>query len=340
MGTDLWKYCTKSQSREALLSLGLLDRLPPGQRPSSGEKQLALLYALSNHAEEHYRSVQIPKRFGGSRTLLVPDPLLKTVQRNILRRVLEGLPVSPYAAAYQKGKGLLDNARPHVGRERLLKLDIRDFFGNITFISVYQHAFPAALFPPDVRTLLTNLCCVKDALPQGAPSSPAISNLVMRPFDDYMGAWCLRKKIAYTRYSDDLTFSGDLHPEEVTACAEGFLGALGFSLNPRKSRSSGQGGRQCVTGIVVNDKAQAPKAYRRETRREVYQTLRFFDGSPEAKSRLPRLLGKVAHILYLNPEDTWFRRAQRELQSLLDPENAPVPETGRPDAAVPKKYES
>ena len=97
MAPDLWKYCDKAQAREALLSLGLT-----GNLALTEEKQLSLLYGLANHAEEHYKKVQIPKRNGKIRTLYVPDNLLKYIQKQILHKVLMPLPLSPCASAYKK----------------------------------------------------------------------------------------------------------------------------------------------------------------------------------------------------------------------------------------------
>ena len=96
--TDLWKYCSAEQCREMMLSFRLIGA---GDWPP--EKIMGCLYALSNHAEKHYQKVSIPKRSGGFRTLLVPDPLLKNVQRNLLHHVLDGFTVSDSAAAYRKG---------------------------------------------------------------------------------------------------------------------------------------------------------------------------------------------------------------------------------------------
>ena len=229
MSDELWKYCTKEQCEEFLLSLNLTGSL----RLSDG-KRLALLYGLANHTEDHYTLRKIPKRSGGVRILQEPDSLLKYIQRQILHRILSQFPVSGCARAYIKGVSLRDNALPHTGKEKILKLDIHDFFGSLSFIQVYQRAFPGTLFPPSVRALLTSLCCLDSALPQGAPTSPCISNLVMKPFDDYMESWCLERQISYTRYCDDMTFSGSFTPAEVINKVKPFLLRMGFELNEKK----------------------------------------------------------------------------------------------------------
>ena len=319
MRSDIWKYCDKNHSREFLLSLNLTGKLK-----LTKEKQLALLYGLSNHTEEHYQKIQIPKRNGAWRTLYVPDSLLKYVQKQILHKVLTQLPVSYCASAYKKGCSLKENAAPHTGKSIVLKLDILDFFGNITYISVYQHAFPGELFPPPVRTLLAHLCCYRDFLPQGAPTSPYISNLVLFPFDRYMERWCKNQNITYTRYCDDLTFSGSFEPEAVIRKVSSFLLRMGFEINPKKMKICPQGQRQIITGIVVNEKTQVPKTYRRNLRQEIYYIEKFglsehlahihLDLTPE--KYLEHLKGKLRYVLQINPQDREFQEALARLNKI------------------------
>ncbi len=319
MKSDIWKYCDKSHTREFLLSLGLTGKLNLPE-----EKLLSLLYGLSNHAEEHYQKVQIPKRNGTWRTLYVPDSLLKYIQKQILHKILMQFPVSSCASAYKKGCSLKENAAPHTGKPIVLKMDIWDFFGNITFISVYQHAFPGELFPPSVRTLLTHLCCYRDFLPQGAPTSPYISNLVLAPFDHYMENWCKGRNITYTRYCDDLTFSGNFEPEMLIRKVSSFLLRMGFEVNPEKTKVCRRGQQQIITGIVVNEKAQVPKAYRRSLRQEIYYIEKFglsehlahihSDLTPERY--LERLKGRIRYVLQINPQDKEFQEALTHLNKI------------------------
>lgn len=310
----LWKYCTAEEIGRTLRSLDLLKGL---HVPEEG--YLPCLYAVSNQIESHYHPVLIPKKTGGRRKLFVPDTLLRTIQRNLLHHVLGEVQPSEFACAYQKGISIVDNARPHIGSPLVLKLDIQDFFDQITWILVYQNAFPATHFPPQIRKMLTEFCCVKDRLPQGAPTSPAVSNLVMRSFDVYLGKWCKERKIQYTRYCDDLTFSGEFDPKEVIRKVRGFLQVYGFELNQKKTRVLGRGNSQNVTGIVVNEKLQVSRAYRRKLRQEVY----FFDrygaknAEDQEKERM-RLLGKMQYVLLVNPEDIWFGNMYKKLKSGTD----------------------
>lgn len=325
---DLWKYCTSRQGREMLREFGLLDGVKIKE-----DRYFACLYTLSTHAEEHYRPVEIPKKGGGTRKLLAPDYLLLRVQKNILHHVLEGLHVSGYAKAYVPHQSVVENAKPHVGAKQILKLDIQDFFGSISYFLVYRYAFPGIYFPPEVRTLLAHLCCCRDSLPQGAPTSPAVSNLVMKPFDTYMGNWCAERGIQYTRYSDDMTFSGDFDVREVKGRTRGFLAAYGFELNEKKTRVQRAHRRQTVTGIVVNEKPQVSRAYRRKLRAEIYYCGKYgaeshlqrcggyglekAKGDAAVRHYLRQLLGKIDYVLQVNPGDAEFLQSRRTVQDML-----------------------
>lgn len=304
-GQDFWKYCTTEEIGRTLRTFDLLKGLDVPE-----EAYLPCLYTVSNQIETHYHPVVISKKSGGRRKLLVPDALLRTIQRNLLHHVLEEFQISEFACAYKKGTSIVDNARPHVGAKLVLKLDIQDFFDQITWILVYQNAFPGTHFPPAIRKMLTEFCCVRDRLPQGAPTSPTVSNLVMRPFDVHMGEWCREREIRYTRYCDDLTFSGVFAPEEVIRKVRGFLQVYGFELNRKKTRVLSRGNAQSVTGIVVNEKAQVSRAYRRKLRQEVYLFDRYGikteEGPKNDEKERRRLLGKMRYVLSVNPEDVWF----------------------------------
>lgn len=330
---DLWKYCTDEQIKKLLLEFRLLDGTSVRK-----EDYFSCLYAVSNHTEQHYHSVRIEKKNGKKRQLLIPDFLLGQIQKNLLQHVLKGVPVSVYATAYKPDSSIVKNAVPHVGAGQILKLDMKGFFDHITFRLVYQYAFPAVYFPPEVRTLLTNLCCVRDMLPQGAPTSPAVSNLVMKPFDEHIGTWCRERQIRYTRYCDDMTFSGDFDVAVVKNKARSFLQVYGFELNERKTKVQNQNCRQTVTGIVVNEKLQVSRAYRRKLRAEIYYCRKFgveshlqrcgaFHGTGAAKGEkceetcrryLQRLLGQVNFCLQVNGEDTELQKERKAVWKLLE----------------------
>lgn len=276
------------------------------------------LYAVSNSLGKHYRTVRIPKEDGTSRVLTVPDPLLKHIQRRIADALLSQMAVSPWATAYRPGGSALVNASPHAGQPRILKLDIRHFFDSVLYSTVKDRAFPAEKYAEPIRVLLSMLCYYRDGLPQGAPTSPAISNLVLRDFDYSVVGWCRKQGIAYTRYCDDMTFSGSFDPKVVLNFVETALRKEGFFLHPGKIVLAHYGQRQTVTGLVVNERPAVPAAYRRKLRQELYycqkfgveEHLRRTGNDMEPSAYLRSLLGRVNYVLSVHPEDRDFRAAR------------------------------
>ena len=224
----MWKYIDKEKSKEFLLSLGLLnDNI-------SDKDKIIKLYSISNNVEKNYKIFKIKKRNGKYRTIYEPNYTLKEIQKNILNNILNNKKISIYAKAYHKGIGLIDNAKEHVNKKLILKLDIKDFFENISFIDVYNSCFEIEYFPKEIGILLTHLCTYKEHLPQGAPTSSYISNLVLKEFDEYIGVICKEENISYTRYSDDMTFSGDFNPSKIITIVKKELRKYNLELNNEK----------------------------------------------------------------------------------------------------------
>ena len=281
---------------------------------------LKLLYALSNNIKKHYTTVEIPKRSGGVRHLSVPDKILKRVQRGIADVILSKLEVSKYAAAYRYGSSVVKNAAAHVGKKKILKLDILHFFDSISYSAVKERAFPDERFSESVRILLTILCYYGDILPQGAPTSPVITNLVMRDFDDTVGAWCEKRGISYTRYCDDMAFSGDFDETEVIALVKQELRKKQLLLNYKKTAVINCGGRQSVTGIVVNDKINIASEYKRKLKQEMYYCQKYGVtehakriGEEDVKKYLLSLLGRVSYALQVRPYDDCLKKYKSQI---------------------------
>lgn len=294
---------------------------------SSLERDLGIpaktLYAVSHC--RHYRKVRIPKRGGGERTLTVPDEILKKIQRRIADVLLGGMPVSRYAMAYRPGGSTLKNASFHVNQPVVLKLDILHFFDSIRYSDVKEKVFPGEIYSEQNRILLAMLCYDQNSLPQGAPSSPAITNILMRDFDERLGTWCRKRGIAYTRYCDDMTFSGNFDPGEAIAFVRRELKTQGFLLNGQKTRIQRSGQRQTVTGIVVNEKPGVPREYLHKLRQELYYCRKFGIREHLAHSGLTvseeayaaKLLGQVSYVLQICPENEEMHQARRWLQNRM-----------------------
>ena len=281
------------------------------------------LYGLSNNLEKHYRSVFIPKSDGSKRKLSVPDLILKKVQRSIADAILVQYPVSKYAKAYKPGASVKRNACVHVGKKKIVKLDIDGFFDNILYSQVKNVVFYQEKFSEPIRILLTMLCYYKESLPQGAPTSPAITNIIMYDFDEKVGAFCNSRNIAYTRYCDDMTFSGDFDEREVISFVKSELGNLGLFLKNRKTAVVPSSKRQTVTGIVVNEKLNITKEYKKNIRQEMYYIKKFGleehlnrRGISDNEQYLLSLRGRIAFVLHTLPNDREFMEYKKYLSQL------------------------
>lgn len=289
------------------------------------------VYRAVRNCDKTYSYVTIKKKNGNDRMLLVPGKQLKRIQRIILRRILNKIPVSEYATAYKKGATLYSNASPHTNKKYLLKLDITDFFYSIDFLTVYRFVF-IKYYPKQISYMLTKLCCKNGFLPQGAPTSPALSNLVLKSFDDYIGEWCKKRGVTYTRYCDDMTFSGDRPLSDVYKKVKNVLDKNGFDLNENKTVFVSSGNRQSVTGLTVNEKVNVSKDYKRKLRQEIYYALKFgFEDAiiksdnknfitvengveiAESMKYQDSLIGRVNYVLQIEPDNAWFRTKAKEL---------------------------
>ena len=280
----------------------------------------------------HYRQIEIPKKSGGIRELNQPLGNLAEMQKIIYREILCKLPISPYATAYHLGAHLTDNAAPHIGKRYLLKMDITDFFDSIRFDMIVSSVFNTSRYPKHIGAMLTAFCCLEDVLPQGSCTSPALSNLVMKHFDDTFGDWCRRHRFSYTRYSDDITVSGDSSLYPAFCVAKDMLEKMGFELNERKTHFVTNASRQTVTGLTVNEKVSVNSAYKKKLRQELYYVSKY--GIPDVVRRqqmkeymiaddpqrgfasyYSSLMGRINFVLSVEPDNTYFIKAKEILNN-------------------------
>lgn len=265
--------------------------------------------------KSYYRSFQIKKKNGTPRNLKEPLPSLKEIQIWILKNILEQVKVSKYAKAYIHKRNILDNAKYHKHKPIVLALDIKDFFDSINREHI-ESIFLNLKYSSNISNLLSKLCCCDDKLAQGAPTSPYLSNLYLAQFDEKVGLFCLSNQIRYTRYADDLTFSGDFEPSIVIEEVQrqiAFLKNNKLLLNTDKTEIMLSHMRQVVTGLVVNSKViQVPRAYRDEIRKEVYFLEKYGlaehlrQTNNRRRNYLKHLLGKINFVLHINKDDKKF----------------------------------
>lgn len=269
--------------------------------------------------DRYYRKFTIIKKSGGDRDISEPLPSLKEIQRWILDNILRAVPVHASAKAYSTGTSVKDNARFHRSQKYVVTIDIKDFFPSIKAGRVFA-IFREIGFSKHISGILTDLCCLSRSLPQGAPTSAHLSNLILRALDARCFGFARSRDIRYTRYADDLTFSGDFDPAKLIELVYSILSDFGFSPNLDKTRILGKSTRQMVTGIVVNEKMQAPREMRRKLRQESFYIRKFGMDSHIVQSGIQKqnyvlhLLGKAGFIRFVNPYD---RDANIILKDLL-----------------------
>lgn len=234
-----------------------------------------LCFARKTSLVSHYVRFRMPKKSGGERTISAPMPRLKRAQAWVLREILDKLALHDAAHGFRKGRSIVSNARPHTGRAVLINVDLKDFFPSVGYPRV-KGLFHSLGYSEEVATLLALLCTEPDVqevqldgrrfyvalgprrLPQGAPTSPAITNLLCRRLDRRLERMAGELGFTYTRYADDLTFSAageDIgQVAEVLRRLRGVVAHEGFVIHPDKTRVLRRGRRQEVTGVVVNSK--------------------------------------------------------------------------------------
>ncbi len=266
----------------------------------------------------HYVTFRVPKRSGGERLIMAPKRRLKALQRRLLTELVEKLPVSDRAHAFRVGRNIRSGAAEHVGKQVVIKMDLKDFFPSVTFGRVRGFLI-AYGYGYDVATTLAALMteCERQSVEsngmlyyvpvghrhcvQGAPTSPGICNALFLGTDQVLTGLSKKRGLSYTRYADDLCFSGAIEKKEIIEFIRSVEGAVargGFTVNRAKTRVMGQGTRQQVTGVVVN----AGLGMSRKERRKIRATIHRMKTGVVSDEHVQRVQGQVAFAGMLNAE--------------------------------------
>lgn len=304
-----------------------------------------------------YRARWVPKPKGRARLLEIPKPALMRAQRTLLAGLLDRVPPHESVHGFRPGRSIHTNAAPHCGHAVVIRFDLADFFPSVPVGRVFR-LFLTLGYTEPVARLLAGLCTtrlsaadwnarpnpVSDGsehhtrnrlaarhLPQGAPTSPALANLVAYRLDRRLAGLASACGAAYTRYADDLTFSGD---EALRRNAARFVRRVtliaaeeGFALNRGKTRVQPRAGRQTVTGVVVNQRPNVPRADFDRLKAILTNCARHGPAT-QNRDRHPdfraHLAGRVAHVATVNPlrgRKLWvlFDRIKWETASVAAP---------------------
>lgn len=212
------------------------------------------IYQLSEHSDKYYKTYEIPKKSGGKRKISQPSKKLKGLQSWILVNILNKIQVSPSCKGFRKGSSILENALPHIGSNTILNLDLKNFFPTITSNQVYN-VFKTIGYNKLIATVFTNICTYEETLPQGSSCSPMLANLTAWTLDLRIQGYVGKRGISYTRYADDLSFSG-LNPTKVIKIIpmiKEIINDENFIVNHKKTRIASSARAKIVTGLIINE---------------------------------------------------------------------------------------
>ncbi|WP_282042532.1 reverse transcriptase family protein [Winogradskyella flava] len=289
------------------------------------ERNETYLNSVVHGAESHYREFKLRKRKGGFRKISMPYPALLECQKWIYKNILSKVEISYYAHGFAKKKSIVTNAKIHINQEHLLKIDLKNFFPSIKKGRVIA-MFCKLGYSTEVSFYLASICCENDCLPQGAPTSPSISNIISKSLDNRMFALCKHYDIKYTRYADDLAFSGDKIPVRFIDYVNQIVTTESFEINKSKTQLHRKKGKRIITGVAVNGEiVKAPKSYKRK----LFQTLHYIEkfglNSHRTKLKirnpnyLESLIGQLNYVLSIEPNNI---KAKNYLSLLVEIDKA------------------
>ncbi len=242
-------------------------RRGPGYDVRELARRLGVEESTLRGIEPAYRSIRVRKPRGGVRLLLEPSADLKKIQRCILHRLLNRLAVHEAVHGFQKGRSIVTNAQPHTNRDLVICADLKNFFPKTRTKRIWEF-FIFCGWTEEATELLTKLLTWDNGLPQGAPTSPRLANLVNHAMDARLAAFAKARGGQFTRYADDLTFSFDrmnaVKPATFLRAVASIVKEYGYDLHGKEKLDvMTYKNRQRVTGLVVNEKVNLPRTVRK-----------------------------------------------------------------------------
>ena len=309
-----------------------------------------------------YNEIILRKKNKRKRIINEPIEPLKIAQRSLLRFLYHAVEINKNlkydeskpifngmkeglirgVTAYRPFSSVIRNAHFHKNQEMLIKLDINNFFGSIR--DKHIHNLGRNIWSQtqkdnseknqnysteEISKLVTNsveLTTLEKALPQGAPTSGYLANCVLDEFDKILLSYCSKRKMNYSRYSDDITISGKLRNSKEISRIISFvshqLKSYDFELHERKTRVLKKNNRQIVTGIVVNEKLSAPRKLKKALRQEVYYLFKFAETHvnrhhSNSNKYLNRLIGKINWVLQVEKNNFEFQNYRTKLKDII-----------------------
>jgi RNA-directed DNA polymerase len=277
------------------------------------------LAAATNSNTSFYREFYIPKKSGGTRTIKAPYPSLMECQNWIYHNILKFQKIHPAAHGFTKDKSIITNAKVHLKQNQFLKIDIKDFFSSIS-INRIIYIFKKIGYTNQVAFYLSSLCTYEEYLPQGAPTSPIISNLISESLDCRLMNLAKKFNLRYTRYADDLAFSGGKISTKLVSYIKKIINQEGFEVNEEKTLLYCRKGKRILTGIsIANEELAIPREYKRRLKQEIHFINKFGISSHIKKMKLKNpdyiesIIGKLNFWLSVENKNVFANNALKDL---------------------------
>lgn len=269
-----------------------------------------------------YRTFEMKKRSGGTREICVPYHSLKYLQAWIYSEILSKIPINRSAHGFVRKRSILTNAKVHQGQDCLLKIDLKDFFPSIPINWVTQ-VFKKIGYTNDVAFYLASICCLEGVLPQGAPTSPALSNIIASWMDKRLYKLCVAYNYKYSRYADDIGISGAYISESFISTVTDVIQDCGFTVNNNKTRLYGQQGNKILAGVsLANGDVRIPRNYRRSLEKDLFYIMKYGYDAHVAHNKvrkanyLQSTMGKVDYWLMIEPKNEMALKAKDYLSKI------------------------
>lgn len=266
------------------------------------------LNSMINASSSFYRTFKIPKRRGDFRTIKAPYPSLLQCQSWIYKNILLNNNAHKCAHGFNPGKSIFSNAKNHLAAKAILRIDLENFFPSIP-INWVINFFSRLGYNNSVSFYLASLCCCDGALVQGAPTSPYLTNLLLTHLDERLLRLSKKYNLKYSRYADDLTFSGSYIPHDFINIVTEIIDSAHLKVNQAKTRLKIGDGQKIVTGLSVGGaEIRLPRKTKRQLKKEIFYIRKFGLFSHLSKTRaknpnyLDSLLGRIAFWIQAEPK--------------------------------------
>jgi RNA-directed DNA polymerase len=258
-----------------------------------------------------YRNFSIPKKRGGKRKVTAPYPSILMCQKWIYENILKTVTPHFCTHAYREKKSIITNATPHLNQKAVLKMDLEDFFPSIS-INWVINFFSTLGYPNNIAYYLASLCCLNGGLPQGAATSPALSNILLKHLDLRLLRLSTKYQLNYTRYADDLAFSGSYIPHKLIGVVTKIISDVGLVVNEKKTSLIIGNKQKIITGLSVQGEALAlPRSARRQITKDIHYIRKYGLVSHISKLKIKNpyyvqsLEGKLRFWLQIEPNNTF-----------------------------------